>query len=107
MSKKRISKQLKQSIQEYIELLKNDKLPIQNVVLFGSYAKGTQNPWSDVDLCVVSPAFKDSWQTTQYLWRKIPRNSKFILEPVGYTPEDFKDESPLISQIKKTGIKII
>lgn len=107
MSKRKISKKLEQTIREYIELLKKDKMPIQRVVLFGSYAKGKQNSWSDVDLCVVSPAFKDSWQTTQYLWQKLPRDSKFILEPVGYTPKDFKDESSLINQIKKTGVKII
>ncbi|MEK9183043.1 MAG: nucleotidyltransferase domain-containing protein [Patescibacteria group bacterium] len=107
MSKKRISGKLKQAIQEYVQLLKNDNLPIQRVVLFGSYAKGLQHPWSDVDICVVSSAFKNSWMATQYLWQKLPRDSQFVLEPVGYTIEDFKNESPLISQIKKTGVRII
>ncbi len=107
MSKKGISKKLKQAIQEYLKVLEADKLPIEKAVLFGSYAKGFQNKWSDVDLCIVSPAFKDSWGATQYLWRKIPLNFSFALEPVGYHPRDFKSGSSLISQIKKTGVRII
>lgn len=107
MSKKRISKKLRQSIQEYLKILKADRLPIEEAVLFGSYAKGLQNKWSDVDLCIVSPAFKDSWEATQYLWQKIPRNFSLILEPIGYHPKDFKEGSSLISQIKKMGVRIV
>ncbi len=106
MSKKRISKKLKNSIRIYIASLRFDKLPIEKVLLFGSYARGNQNQWSDVDLCIISPKFSDTWKATQYLWKKLPFNSDFIFEPVGFNPKDFADDSPLISQIKKTGIEV-
>ena len=84
--------------------LKKDQLPISRAVLFGSYAKGNHHLWSDIDLCIVSPNFKDSWSGLQYLWQK--RRRGLAIEPVGYTPKDFREGSALISEIKKYGVEI-
>jgi predicted nucleotidyltransferase len=32
---------------------------LDSAYLFGSYAKGTSNQWSDIDLAVVSPDFSE------------------------------------------------
>ncbi|MFH1838292.1 MAG: nucleotidyltransferase domain-containing protein [Candidatus Kuenenbacteria bacterium] len=108
MSKKRIPKKLKNKIYEYIQILKKDKLPIKKVVLFGSRAKGTQNKWSDVDLCIISPKFKNAFDALQYLSSKVIFDMKYTIEPIGFSPEDFKDKySSLIYEIKTTGIEIL
>lgn len=104
MVKKRISPKVKKEISEYLADLRKDHLPIKQVFLFGSHAKGAPHQWSDIDLCVVSPKFKDSWSGLQYLWQK--RKRGLIIEPVGYTPKDFEEGSPLISEIKEYGIEI-
>jgi len=105
MAKKQIPKELEKEISNYIKVLKKDKLPIDKVILFGSYAKGIQNEWSDVDLCIVSPRFDDAWEALNYLSLKTIPNIKYYIEPVGFHPKDFDDPySPLISEIKKSGV---
>lgn len=107
MAKKRISKKVKKEIEEYIKILKADKLPISEVILFGSYAKGKQNKWSDIDLCIVSPKFKNAFKAMQYLWLKRTSDSSPAIEPLGFAPKDFEDNyDSLIHEIKTTGVRV-
>lgn len=106
MARKKIPKKIERDIREYVAELKKDKLPIASVYLFGSYAKGTEHKWSDVDVCIVSSQFTDFFDSLQYLWRKRIKDSGNVIEPIGFTPEDFKDENDtsLTREIKRTGI---
>ena len=107
MVQRRIPEKVKKEVEEYIEALKAENLPIQAAYLFGSYAKGKSHKWSDIDLCIVSPNFKNPWEALQYLWSKRLRDSGLTIEPIGYNPKDFKeDDSPLVWEIKQTGIPI-
>ncbi len=107
MAKKTIPKKIEEEIFAYIANLKKDRLPIKKVILFGSYAKGAQHKWSDIDLCVISPQFKNAWQASGYLWskRKIS-DFRYAIEPVGFSPKDYKEGSSLINEIKQNGIEI-
>lgn len=108
MARKTIPKGVTQEIQKYINDLQSDRLPIRKVVLFGSYAQGRQHQWSDIDLCIVSPKFKNTFSALQYLWSKRKlTNIKYAIEPVGFSPKDFSDRyDSLIQEIKRTGIEI-
>ncbi len=106
MVKKTIPKKIKEEIADYIQILKDDKLPIERVILFGSYAKGKQHKWSDIDLCIISPKFKNSWQALQYLWSKRIKDSGLTIEPMGFNPKDFKNNDSLIYEIQRAGIEI-
>lgn len=101
-------KKIKKIIKNYTDLLQKDGWPIQKVILFGSYAKGNANQYSDIDICLVSPKFgKDYIEETQYLHKKIWQTDS-RLEPVAFNPRDFaEDENPFVWEIKKTGIRII
>lgn len=94
-------------ISEYIQALRSDHLPIEHVFLFGSFAKGHAHPLSDVDLCVVSPRFSDYVDAIQYLLSKRKLNLRYPIEPIGIHPKDFRENTPLIDEIKNTGIMII
>ncbi len=106
MVKKTISEKVKKEVIDYIKILKDDKLPIEKVILFGSFAKGNQHKWSDIDLCIISPKFKNSWQALQYLWSKRPKDSGLTIEPMGFNPKDFKNNDSLIYEIQRAGIEI-
>jgi predicted nucleotidyltransferase len=108
MVRKTIPNQVKQEIKQYIQILKQDKLPITKAILYGSYAKHKQNEWSDIDLCIISPKFKNSFDALNYLWmkRKI-FDIHYTIEPIGFSPKDFTDKyDSLINEIKTTGIEI-
>jgi predicted nucleotidyltransferase len=108
MYTRKISNKVQSEINNYIEALQNDRITISDVYLYGSYAKGTSNKWSDIDLCIVSPDFEDTYVATQYLWKKRLKDFDLTIEPIAFTPQDFNSSySPLVGEIKKTGIKIL
>ncbi len=107
MVKKRLPKKVIETVEKYIAILKANNLPISAVYIFGSYAKGKERKDSDVDVAVISPQFKNSWEALQYLWRNRPQDLGMSIEPVGFSPEDFKSKySSLINEIKTYGVAV-
>jgi len=105
MAKKTLSKTVEKKVRSYARRLEQDGLPISRVVVFGSYAKGATRRYSDIDVCVVSPCFDDAFSALQYLWTR--KNQKEInIEPVGFSPKDYREGSSLINEIKRHGIQI-
>lgn len=108
MVKKIIPQKVKKVVNEYVNrLAKEDNLPIDRVIVFGSYAKGEQRQWSDIDVCIISPKFKDNLAALEYLWRK--RNDKEVekgLEPIGFSDKEFQKGSSLIREISETGVVV-
>jgi len=108
MDKRTIPQNVKREIDRYIQILRDDQLPISKAYIFGSYAKGKAKKWSDIDVCVISPNFSSSQSALQYLWSKRDiRDPRVVVEPVGFSPKDFEDKfDSLVQEIKKTGIEV-
>lgn len=75
--------------------------------IFGSYAKGRQTEWSDIDLALVSDRFEgnffyDRCKLSPYV---IKINTDIETHP--FRPEDFTKENPFVEEIIETGIQII
>jgi predicted nucleotidyltransferase len=103
----KISSLVNKRIQAYVDVLKKD-IPITGVYLFGSHAKGLARLDSDIDLAIVSTKFgKDSHEDGKWLYRKLWDVSYSNFDVVGYSPKEFKNGySPLLAEIKKTGILV-
>lgn len=80
-------------------------IPVQQIYLYGSYAKGNPRYGSDIDICVISPAFEDKFEATLMLGRESIKIDSRI-EPVAYHPAKFEDWIPLAWEIKNNGISI-
>lgn len=108
MVKKRITKKVAKIVKDYTQRLsREDKLPIKRVIIFGSQVNGRKKKWSDIDVCIVSPKFKDSFQALEYLWsRRKDEEVRQGLEPIGFSPKEFKQEDSLIQEIKRKGIRL-
>ena len=112
MVRKKIPAKIRKNVNQYLTALRRDKLPIKEAILFGSFAKGKQKKWSDIDICIVSTKFKNRSDAISYLWRKKHemRDDAILkdhdLEPIGYNPKDFINEDPLVWEIKNYGIRI-
>ena len=107
MPKKRIPKNIKNKINALIAEVEADGVPVSRVYLFGSHAKGTAHRWSDIDVCVMSPAFgKKIKDPMRYLWSKRVVLNDYTLEPIALHPRDFRIPSTLIEEIKTYGIRI-
>lgn len=93
-------------IKNYITALKSNHIPVQKVILFGSYLKGSAREDSDIDIAVISPLFKgDRYQDRRSI---VPfrRGIDSRIEPIPITPEDFARGGVLIDEIKQTGEEI-
>lgn len=100
-----LPKKVREDVKDYIEVLEKDRLPIDKVIVFGSQAKKTSRRESDIDVCVISPKFKDKFKALHYLLMK-SYELKALIEPHPYHPKDFVNEDPLVWEIKKTGITV-
>lgn len=82
---------------------------MHRVILFGSYAWGHPKPYSDIDLAVFSPSFKDrdEMKNMQFLFKRACDVDPAI-EPLPFHPKDLRrpDKRTLLYQIIKRGKKI-
>lgn len=86
------------------KLLVSEHFDVDNLILFGSYAKGNQNDDSDIDVAVIVNSLdKDYFSYAPLLW-KLRRGIDDRIEPV--LVEKGRDESGFLQEILKTGLII-
>ena len=107
MVKRNLDKKILDKIQDYKKILEKNKIKIDKLILFGSYAKGTQKEWSDIDLCVVSPQFGRNRFDERVKLMKLSIGGWENIEPHPYNLKNLKDKwDPLASEITKYGLEI-
>ena len=80
---------------------------VEAAYLYGSQADGTATEWSDIDVAVVSPDFSaDLFEERVALMRLAARIDERI-EPHPFTPQDFNANDPLVSEIQRTGVRVV
>ena len=106
MAEKKI-KNIEFVLRKYISLLKK-QIPVTMVILYGSYARGKPNEWSDIDLIVVSPAFHGGTKEDYLLLCRTARKITPQIEAIPYRPVDLEkyESGDFIDEILSTG-KII
>lgn len=105
MVKRTIDSAIMESIRKYIEKI-SKHYKIEAIILFGSYAKGTENEDSDIDIAIISSDFKDiiddGANLIGYTWKIDTR-----IEPHPITTEDYENiATPFIQEVINTGIKV-
>ncbi len=103
MVKKR--REIKEIITRYIIELEKLGIDVSQVILFGSYAKGSQTECSDIDIAVVSRALKrlDIFERQEILSRAHHRFG-VPLEPIGITPEQLDEKKGFVREIVEAGV---
>jgi uncharacterized protein len=101
--------ELKNLIGEFVKTAKK-KMPLEQVILFGSYAYGKPYRASDIDLAVISPKFRnisdiDRINLLLKMAHKIKLPHIVDIEVLGFTPEEYKNPEPftVLDLIKKKG----
>ena len=103
MVKRTIDSRIMESIKKYIEKI-SQYYKIEAIILFGSYAKGTENEDSDIDIAIISSDFSDIIEDGAKLigltWKIDTR-----IEPHPITTEDYqKISNPFVREVIDTGI---
>ena len=79
-------------------------MKFDEMILFGSYAKGNAREDSDVDVAIVVKTHTGDYYSTRPLLWRIRREVDDRIEPV--LIEKTHDESGFLSEIMKTGVVI-
>jgi len=103
---KGISK-IKKVVNELVELFDENGIHIETIILYGSYASGTQNSDSDIDLIIISKDLKKypPLERLEFL-SLITWKISLPLEIIGYTPNEIKGKqgkSIFWDEIQETG----
>ena len=99
---------VKRIIDQYVADVKA-VLPIDKVYLYGSYASGTAQWDSDIDLCFFSASFdtRDIMQIIGRLYElKRQYNPYICLEPNAFPLSELDNDNPFIKEILRTGTEI-
>jgi len=94
-------------IKKYIVRLKENNISVEKVFLFGSYIKGTPREDSDIDIAVISSAFKGDRYSDRRFIIPFRRGIDSRIDPIPFTPEDYAEGGILIDEIKSTGQEIL
>ena len=105
MIKRTIDSTIMNSIKKYIKKI-SQYYKIEAVILFGSYAKRTENEDSDIDIAIILSDFNDIIEDGAKLigltWKIDTR-----IEPHPILSEDYKKVSnPFVREVVDTGIKV-
>jgi predicted nucleotidyltransferase len=95
-------------IRQFINDVK-EKMPIDKVYLYGSYAKGTPHEYSDVDLCFFSEEF-ESRRRLDVLYElfllKAKYDNELLLEPNAFPTSELENDNPFVKEVLRTGREI-
>ncbi len=87
----------------------SSEIPVEEIILFGSYAHGNPKEHSDIDLAIISDWFQDKTriENMQYLSR-VAASYNTLIEAVPFTVEEYRelDKRTFLAGIVKTGRKI-
>lgn len=91
---------------KYLQAVAAQGIPVKQGVIFGSQVSGNTDPWSDIDLLVISPRFDDELkrEDINLLWRTAARiDSRVEPVPVGYKQFEQDDTSAIVETARQEG----
>jgi predicted nucleotidyltransferase len=77
---------------------------VEEVILYGSYAKNNAKENSDIDVAIIVKKITNGLLNSEFLLHKLVRKYDLRIEPVLF--EKGNDPSGLLEEIKRTGIII-
>lgn len=80
---------------------------VSDAFLFGSYAKGTATPESDIDVLVLSPDFSGDRFEDLLLLMKVRQNIDLRIEPHPFRADVFNESHPFFQEVKDSLIRIL
>lgn len=102
----KVSESIQNIVENYVKKI-STQIPISKAILFGSYAKGTYDKYSDIDLAIFSDYFEGMKGVDAFKFLFMQTLEYDVdLEPLAFTLADYKEPVGIVEEILKTGIEI-
>jgi len=100
-----------ETINRLVERYANDisnVFPVDRVVLFGSYAKGTDTAQSDIDVCFFLSNFGDMRRVDiiKELLGLMHKYKRIHFEPIVFPTSELENDNPFVKEILRTGREV-
>ncbi len=99
-----VKREIIDTVNRYIMVIPKE-LGLRSVYLFGSYAKGTANEDSDIDIALVIDEMPDFFRVQRELMQ-LRRNIDLRIEPHPFYSRDFLPSSPFANEVMTSGIRL-
>lgn len=107
MASKKIEGLAGEIIDKYLKILKENNVPLYQVYVYGSFAKGNYNEHSDIDIAIFYDNDDiDIFEEDVKLF-KMTKKVDLRIEPHSFKKSDLDEPDPFIDEIIKKGIRII
>ncbi len=105
-AKGEINKEIADIVDKYIAIV-TENYNVVAIILFGSYAKGTQTEDSDIDIAIITDDIKTDKFDEEIKLTLLRRKIDNRIEPHIISTNDYEnDETPFVVEVKNTGIKV-
>lgn len=95
-----------ETVKRYVRALEEQGIHIDEAILFGSFAKGTDKAESDIDVALVSAGFSGDRFDDRRRIVPLRRAIDSRIEPIPFRPERFAQGGILVDEIRREGIRI-
>ena len=89
----------------FIDLVRQAGYRVSGAFLFGSAARGTAGPESDIDVAVILDGIENSFDAQVELM-KLRRKIDTRIEPHAFHTESGDDKEPFLKEVEATGIRV-
>ena len=91
-------------VRRYKEVIAPRFDPAMKVMMFGSYAKGCPNEWSDIDVAVIVPKVdRDKWWDTAVSLGRATDTVSCYIEPILL---ESGEDTPIYREVMRTGVSV-
>lgn len=102
----KIPESIQNIVIDYVNKIKH-QIPIDKVILFGSYAKGGYTMDSDIDIAIFSDYFKDMAGVDAFKFLFLQTLEYDIdMQPLAFTVEEYQKPMGIVEDIIDTGVEI-
>lgn len=104
----KLNPEIIKQVRNYLVAVRSAGIPVEQVFVFGSQAKGTARPDSDIDVAIISPSFGKDYFNERVKLMNLRRSRKnYGIEPHPMHPDDLNDKwSTFVDEVKTWGIPV-
>ena len=89
-------------LKKYRGLLTKNGIDIERMYLFGSFARGDFNAWSDIDVVIIG----ENMDQEDTMW-DIREQVDLRITPLAYSNKQWEEEISIKPEVEKNGIRIM
>ena len=94
------------NVRLFLDKLSDSRILISEAYIFGSYASGKADKWSDIDIAIVSPQIGNDRFEERIRLTEVAISVDDRIEPLPFNQDTFSDDDPFVRKIINEGLAV-